>query len=136
MLKVVREWFWKEGHQLEDLYKGVSVEFVEDVLSRSREEDLSRWGEQQKLEETEFIGKLATEVMENIENIQLREKAPFHLESLISSLSHCITNSRMVDSFSQSVLILAKSSIMKGKPLASMQIARLLHSLNKEEAAG
>jgi len=41
----------------------------------------------------------------------------------------------MVDYFSQSVLIIAKSGISKVKGLSSMSIAYLAHSLNKQEAA-
>ena len=73
--------------------------------------------------------------MEHMEDIQLSEKAPFVFESLIESLGHFISNSKIVDIFSQSTLILAKSEVMKGKPLTTMNIAHLLHSLNKEDAA-
>jgi hypothetical protein len=40
-----------------------------------------------------------------------------------------------VDFFSQGVLILSKSAVLKGKTLRSMHVALMMHSLNKEEAA-
>jgi predicted methyltransferase MtxX (methanogen marker protein 4) len=50
-----------------ELYKDFRVDFVLDVLWGSREEDLSRWSEQRALEESEFVAKLASQILESIE---------------------------------------------------------------------
>lgn len=66
-----------------------------------------------------------------MEAIQLREKTPFNFESILSAIEYYIINNKTVDYFSQAPLILSKSNVLKGKPLSSMHVAHLLHSLNK-----
>lgn len=63
MLKIIRKWMEKEGHAIADLYKEFGVEFVVDILWGNREEDLSRWPEQRTLDESEFVSKLAAQIL-------------------------------------------------------------------------
>jgi hypothetical protein len=72
-------------------------------------------------------------VLEAPERVQLKEKNPLILESLLSSLANTLANAKSVDYFSQSVLLLLRTPL-RPKTLNSMQVVLLAHSLNKDEA--
>jgi hypothetical protein len=71
--------------------------------------------------------------LESSNRIQLKEKNPLIFEAILSSLVYIIANSKSVDYFSQSVLLLLRTPL-RPKTFNSMQIVLLSHSLNKEEA--
>jgi hypothetical protein len=63
----------------------------------------------------------------------LKEKNPLIFESLLCSLAASLVNSKSVDYFSQSVLLLMRTPL-RPRSLNSMHLVLLSHSLNKEEA--